>query len=144
MSCETSTKANETKGTADRAQIRYIYQVLPATVIALLLTAGVERALSHFHPHGTTLYLLAALPGLPLMAMLGFFGIYIARTRDEVKRAVLVQGSLWATGATVGFATFWGNLQNYAAVPRFPLDEIFTLWWAAFGVGYLLIWRRYK
>jgi hypothetical protein len=51
---------------------------------------------------------------------------------------------LWATGITLSFATLWGFLDNFAAVPHFDMYLLFPMYWASMGIASAFIRMRYR
>jgi len=122
---------------------RYTYRLLVAMSFYI---AFIVVAVYAFREHitGPLAYLLAALPALPIVAMLAIIGLYLAEEKDEFQRNVLVQSILWAVGATLSFTTIWGFLELFVAVPHFDLYLVFPLFWGLVGVASPLLKRRYR
>jgi hypothetical protein len=111
-----------------------------AYVVTILLAASHAKT---GHTHGTLAYLLAALPGLSVIAILVAIGHYLREEKDEFLRAIQTEALLWGCGVTLAVATSWGFLQMFTDVPRAPLYLIFALFCFVWGVAAAVIPRRY-
>lgn len=126
------------------AQRRYLYRFLPAMVLYALCLIAAQYAFRYLHPTGATVYLIAALPAVPLLAVIAIVGLYLTEEPDEFERTVMVQSMLWAIGGTLGFTTIWGFLEIFAGITHFSPFLDFPLFWFIVGVVTPIIRWRYR
>ena len=98
----------------------------------------------HARPHGPLAWVLAILPGLPIVAMLGTFALYLKEEQDDFQRSVMTEAMLWATGGTLSVTTIWGFLENFVQAPHLQLILIFPLYCFFWGLVTPLVQRRYR
>lgn len=131
-----------TKGSA--AGRRYVGRFIPL-MIAYVAAIGLAVWLfGHRPPAGPLAYLLAALPGLPVVGVIWAMGAYVAEETDEFERSVVVQSMLWGVGVSLSAASVWGFVENFTSAPRIPLYAVFIVFCAAMGVAQPFIRRRYR
>ena len=126
------------------AKTRYNWRVAGALVIYVPLILGIALIFSKWHISAPLNYVLAALPAFPVMAMITFFGIYLAEEKDDFQRTILVTSSLWATGVVLALATFWGFIESYTTVVQVPMYWAFVLWNLVLGVVQPILRRQYR
>lgn len=126
------------------ARNRYNRRVAGALVIYVPLVLGIALIFKHGHISAPLNYVLAALPSFPIMAMIAFFGVYLAEEKDDFQRTILVTASLWATGVVLGLASFWGFIESYTPVVQIPMYWAYVLWSLIFGIVQPLLRRRYR
>ena len=90
-------------------------------------------AVSHFvkvHSLSTVeLYVLAALPSIPVFGVLLAMGIYLQEEEDEYERYITVHSLLWGAGAMVGLSAFLSILRGFAGRDPAPPFTEFILFW---------------
>ncbi|HWV10616.1 MAG TPA: hypothetical protein VN156_13800 [Pseudomonas sp.] len=87
--------------------------------------------------------LAAASPGLPLFATLYLYDRYLGQEPDEFLRFLQSRAALLAGGAMICLISTWGFLEQYAALPRFPLTMAFPAFWGAYAVAVGVLQRRF-
>jgi hypothetical protein len=85
------------------------------------------------HPRGTELYVLSALPAIPIFCMMAVLGMYLQREKDEFQRVVMVRSLLWAIAGTLGVNAFAGLLRGFGAIRPLPPFAEFAAFWVLFG-----------
>lgn len=98
----------------------------------------------HHHPAGVLAYVLAILPSIPIVGMLGVFGRYLAEEKDEFQRAIFVQSMLWSLGATLAATTMWGFLEDFVHVPHVQLVMVFPIFCFFWAIATPLVMLRYR
>jgi hypothetical protein len=130
--------------TNNPAARRYLLRFLSSMVVYAICVLISVYAFVHLKPEGYLAYLLAVLPGLPIVASLAAIALYLKEEKDELQRAVMVQAMLWATGGTLSVTTIWGFLENFVHAPRLQLLLIFPLYCFIWGLVTPFVQRRYK
>jgi xanthosine utilization system XapX-like protein len=126
------------------ASKRYLHRFIPTMAAYVILLCAVVWAFKHYHLTGIIAYLLAVLPALPIIAMIGVIGLYLAEEKDEFQRELLTQSLIWAMGATLCVTTAWGFIENFTAAPHLPLYLVFPLFWFFVGTVSPIIRLRYR
>jgi putative transcriptional regulator len=72
---------------------RVLFVVMPLLGLVLF---GDFWVYPHLHPKGVLASLLAALPALPILAVMVIFRLYLAGAKDEFEQTIQVQSLLWA------------------------------------------------
>lgn len=85
----------------------------------------------------------AASPGLPLFATLYLYDRYLSQEPDEFLRFLQSRAALLAGGVMICVISTWGFLEQYAALPRFPLTLAFPAFWGAYAVAVGVLQRRF-
>ena len=73
---------------------------------------------------GTSAFLVALLPVLPILGMVWVMGRYLAEEQDEYLRHRAMISSLVGLGLVLSVGSFWGFLEMFELVPHMPG------WWA--------------
>ena len=130
----------------NKAQRRYLYRFIPTMGLYVILVFLVTWLFRHHHPtpSGLAAYVLAALPALPIIAVLVIVGIYIAEETDEFERSIFIQSQLWGIGGTLAITTFWGFLEVYLPVQHFPVYLTTVIYWVCVGIATPIIRLRYR
>lgn len=117
------------------AMRRYLLRFTPAMIAYVVVLFGVALWLEGAsRPTGPLLYLAAATPAAPILAVIWAMGRYLLEETDEYLRVQLVEAILWATGVTLAVTTVWGFLETYAQAPHAPAYAVFILFSATLGV----------
>jgi hypothetical protein len=103
MFCESNSKAKKS--------LRWRVGISMCAYVPLLLCAG--EWVKHHPPTGLALFLLAALPALPVIAMFAAVGVYFKEEQDEYERNVLIGCMLWGTGALLTVLIFSSFLKIF-------------------------------
>lgn len=119
-----------------RAAIRtYLRRFVPTMILYVMLVPATPLLIRATEAKGPLLWVLAALPALPLCAVFWIIGAYLAAIEDEFVRVLEVRKALIATGFAMSVASIWGFLQVYAKAPDLPLFYVPILWFAGLGIG---------
>jgi hypothetical protein len=130
--------------TASPAVKRYMRRFMTAMSLYVVLIMGVSWAFSRFAFTGPLAWVLAVLPGLPILVVIGVMGLYLKEEADEFQRNVLVESMLWGVGLTLAATTVWGLLEFYVDAPRLPVFLAFPIWCGAMGVAQYFVRRRFR
>lgn len=123
--CKPSTKASR----------RYMVRISTVMVFYMLTVLSVTRMVRAHHPTGAKAYLMAALPTIPVIAMLVVVGLYLKEEQDEFQRSLVVRSLLWAIGCTLAFAAFTDFLRSYEVIASVPPFTEFVAFWIIFGIA---------
>ncbi len=126
------------------AQRRYLLRFLPTMLFYVGFLFLAKWIFKHHHPTGPAAYILAALPALPIIAVLVIVGLYIAEEADEFERSVVIQSQLWGIGGTLAITTFWGFLEIFLPVAHFPVYLTTVIYWICVGISTPFIRLRYR
>ena len=79
------------------------------------------------HPTGIELWMLAVLPALPILIVIGLFGRYLRDEKDEYKRDLAVRCLLWGTAGMMSVNLFSNYLRIFGWKGQFfPFSEFFV------------------
>jgi len=113
------------------------YRRTVAAEMAVFLV--IAFAVSHFVKVHTLsaveLYLLAALPSIPILGVLIAMGIYLQEEEDEYERYVTVRCLLWAAAVMVALSAFLSILRGFAGREPAPPFTEFVLFWLVMGAA---------
>ena len=130
--CKSSTKAAK----------QYVRRVAVVMAVYIVLIFGVEKFL-HTHPlTGAALYVVAALPAVPVVALLAVVGFYLRDETDEFKRWQTVQAILWSIGFLMSLNTVMDFLRSFAAMPGLPPFWEFIIFWVGMAVAQSVLTLR--
>ena len=126
------------------AQRRYLVRFWPIIGLYVVTVLGVTWLFNNQPPEGPIKFVIAVLPALPIIGVLYVMGRYLVEEQDEFLRLQLVIGLLIATGLTLSFCAVWGFLEIYHLVPVIGVFDISWGYFAAMGLGRLLVkwWYR--
>ncbi|HEY6413906.1 MAG TPA: hypothetical protein VIX42_09470 [Edaphobacter sp.] len=127
-----------------KAGRRYIYRLFPTMVVYIVFLFVAQSTFHHLHPTGLLVYLLAALPALPLIGSIAIVGLYIAEESDEFERSIIVQSMLWGLGGALSISTIWGFLEDFANAPHVSTFYVYLFFWIFMGISQPIIRLRYK
>jgi hypothetical protein len=119
------------KNPAQRRYLRRFFPTMFAYVVALLGSTWIIR---HQHPEGVLLFVLALAPALPIVAVIGVMGLYLADEKDEFLRARLATAMIGGLGILLAIMSVWGFLEDREVVIHFPTYLSFPIWCGAFGL----------
>lgn len=117
-------------------------QLIALSVYALLLLAAIWTRLG-LHPGAPLIWVIAALPALPLAAAIAAMGLYLREESDEFERTVQVESALWATGGVLTLSSVWGFLEMLGGAPHVDSWVWYPAWSVLLGVGNLITRRRF-
>lgn len=122
-------------GPTTKAGKRYLYRMAGVMVFYMLTVFRVTSMVRAHHPTGVKAYLMAALPTIPVIAMLGVVGLYLQEEQDEFQRVLVVRSLLWAIAVSLGMTAFTDFLRSYDAITSVPPFTQFVVFWVVFGVA---------
>ena len=94
--------------------------VKPVMAAYFVIFISTMFAVDKLHPKGWLLYVLAALPTIPLLTVFFVVGQYLVSEKDEYSRDLMVRCMLWGTAASLSVAMFVGFLQIFGWAGRLP------------------------
>ena len=118
-----------------KAARRYSQRVAAIMLFYVGTVFRVTSMVHEHHPTGWKLYLDAALPTIPILALLVVVGLYLREEVDEYKRLVIVRSMLVATGVTLALAAFTDFLRSYDAIKEVPPFSTFVVFWVVMGLA---------
>jgi RsiW-degrading membrane proteinase PrsW (M82 family) len=112
-----------------KASKRYQITVLIEMAAYVLILLGEKTFLGHHNPVGIELYALAALPTVPIIAVLVSVGIYLRDEKDEYQRDLMVKSMLWGTAGVLSLSTFLAFLHSFGWTGSVsPFTEFVAFW----------------
>lgn len=123
---------------------RYILRFFTAMTLYVIFLVGAVWAFPRYHPTGLLAYLLAILPALPIMAVIGVVALYVTEEQDEFQRALLVRALLWGIGLTLAATTAWGFLEVFSLAPHLDLYLVFPLFCVLAAAANGIVRLNYK
>ena len=117
---------------------RYNWRVVWLSLAYVVLLFGAVYGFKHKLVHGPIGYLVAVLPALPIIGILGAIGRYLVEEQDEYVRMLMVRQTLWASGFSLSAATIWGFLENFGLIGRIDGYYAVIAWFLGLGVGGLI------
>jgi hypothetical protein len=122
----------------DPAMRAYELRVIPAMVLYVALICAAPFIIYAVEARGPLLWLLAALPAVPLCAVFWFFGRLYADLRDEYVRMLEIRRALVATGFALSLSSIWGFLEVYGHAPHVSMYVVPVAWFAGLAIGSLV------
>jgi hypothetical protein len=126
------------RGHVDPAMDAYVRRVVPTMILYVALIIAVPFIIHGLSATGPLLWLLAALPALPLCAVFWFFGRLFTDLRDDYVRMLEVRKALIATGFALSLASIWGWLEVYGQAPHVSMYVVPVAWFAGLAIGSLV------
>ena len=127
---------------ASAANLRYGRRILLA---GLAYAIGLVAAITldqRLHLTGTTAFLIALLPVMPIFGMIWAMGAYIVEEQDEYLRHRATLSALVGLALVLGLGSFWGFLDDFGVVPHAPGWWAMPVWAIGMGFGRMgLAWR---
>ena len=114
---------------------RYVLTVLFEMVAYVLILSGVSAHVNRYHPAGAELYLLAALPSIPIVGVLVAVGIYLRDEHDQFERDMTVKCILWGTAGVLALTAFLGFLHGFGWKGSVPPSMEFVTFWILMGAA---------
>ena len=108
---------------------RYQITVLIEMVAYVLIMLGVSTYVHRHHPAGAELYVLSALPSLPILGVLLAVAVYLRQEKDEYQRDLAVKSILWGTAAVLAVNAFFSFLRSFGWAGSEPPFAEFVLFW---------------
>jgi hypothetical protein len=129
-------------GTVSPAMVRYNRRM---AVVSLVYVAAITSAVwvaKTQSPSGALLWLVAIVPALPIIAMIGVMMRLLIEEQDEYLRLRMATLALGATGFMLAVTTVWGFLETFRLVPHVPAYGAFIVWCAGLGAG--TCWQAFR
>lgn len=123
---------------------RYLSRLAPTSVVYVAVVFLTKWVFHHLHPTGLTVYLLAILPAIPMVASLAIVGLYVSEESDEFERSILVQSILWGLGGALAVSTIWGTLEEFAQAPHHSSFYAYLFFWIFMATSGVVIRLRYR
>ena len=114
---------------------RYNWRVIWLWLLYTAFLFVAIYAFKHRLLGGPTAYVVAALPGLPIIGIFVAVGRYLVEEKDEYLRMLMVRQTLWASGFALSLATVWGFLESFGLVDHIDAYYIAVVWFFGLGVG---------
>lgn len=108
-------------------------------VAALFFAIGLTK---NYTIAGPSLWIVALLPTVPIMAMIWTMARLLIEETDEYLRMKTVSAALIATGILLVAATLWGFLEMFGLAPHVWTWAAFPVWALGLGGGQLLLRTR--
>ena len=123
------------KDGASAAIVRYTKGIAVTSllyVLALGLAITLDRRMEI---DGTTAFLVALLPALPILGMIWVMGRYLVEECDEYLRHRAMIANVVGLGAVLAVGSFWGFLEQFELVPHVPAWWTVPVWAIGMGLG---------
>lgn len=117
------------------AQKRYLRRVAIASTLYLASFALMTFLDDGFAVPEPVRYLLAALPGLAVIAIFWAIGRLIVEEQDEFMRMLTIRQTLIATAIALSAASIWGFLEAADLVVHIDAYWYAVIWFFGVGVG---------
>lgn len=127
-----------------QAQKRLRQSAIPVMCIYFALFGVIVWLFSHRSIHGAMAYFLAALPALPLIAVIVLLGRYLHEEIDEFKRALITEAMLWSIGLTMALTTAWGFIEMFIPGMHVPVLWVFPVFCVMAAISKFLVRRRFQ
>lgn len=108
---------------------RYQKTVLVEMFAYMLILFGTDTYVHRHHPLGVMLYILAALPCVPIIGVLVAVGVYLRDEHDEYQRDLMVKSMLWGTAGVLALTTFSSFLRSFGWSGSLPPFTEFVCFW---------------
>ena len=126
------------------AEKRYLIRLFLTAVVYILATFVTMHVLYHGRTGLPMGMLLAAIPSIPLVGMIGIVALYLKEEKDEFQRELYIQSLLWGMGGTLAITSFWSFLHVFTHVPPVDGFHVFFLFWVLMGLSTIPIRLRYR
>jgi len=103
-----------------KAGKRYQRRVLQTMVVYAFLLVGSAYLIKHVHIQGLLIYVIAAVPAMPVLVVFGWMGRYLLEETDEYQRWLVMQSILVGTGLLLGTVVVSDFLRVYAHTLGLP------------------------
>jgi hypothetical protein len=114
---------------------RYRRTVVLEMIAFLVITWAVSHFVKVHNLSGIELYVLAALPSIPVLGVLFAMGIYLQEEEDEYERYITVHSLLWGAAAMVALSAFLSILRGFAGRDPAPPFTEFICFWLVMGAA---------
>lgn len=120
---------------------RYLTRLVVLMLIYIGLIFAAGWLFRHQPPHGPLAWVLAVLPALPIIGVVGACMRLLVEESDEYVRMLYVRQMLFATGFCLTVMTVWEFFQNYDLVAPGTHGYGTAFFWFM-GLGFGDIWNR--
>lgn len=122
---------------------RYLLRVAVASGLYVASLAAVDWASRHGGlPQGPLRYLIAAIPVLPVAAVMWAMMRFAREEEDEYQRMLHNRAILSALGLTLLACVLWGLMQRFAGAGAVNLMQVFSLFWLSLLAT--TVWTRLR
>ena len=112
------------------ANRRYLLRMFSFSLAYVLILFAVNWASEHGQlPGAPALYLVAAVPILPVAGVIWSMMRFAEDEEDEYQRHLHNRALLAALGLTMAACVLWGLMQRYAGAAPVNLMNVFGLYW---------------
>lgn len=118
-----------------KAGKRYQRRVFLTVAVYLALLFGAVFLAKHVHVQGALLYVVAMVPAVPIIVVLGWMGLYLQEETDEYQRMITIRALLVGTAALMGVIAVSDFLQAIAKRPALPPFVCFLVFFLAFAIA---------
>jgi hypothetical protein len=125
------------------AEKRYLIRLFLVGVVYILATFVTFHILYHGRTSLPMGLLLAAIPSVPLFAMIAVVVLYLKEEKDDFQRELFIQSLLWGMGGTLALTSFWSFLHLFTHVPPVDGFHVFVIFWVLMGVATIPLRRYY-
>jgi hypothetical protein len=119
---------------------RYMWRFGISMTSYMIVLFGSVSAIRRLHPTGPLLVTLAALPALPMLAVIWAIFMFIVEQQDEYLRMRQIRQTLVATAFMLAVTTVWGFLEGAQAVPHIPFYWAFVIWCGGLFIDFVIGW----
>ena len=117
-----------------KADKRYVQRMAAVAVLEIAATFAVAKFVRAHHPAGPELWLMAAIPTIPMVGMLAVIGLYLKDQKDEFRRMQITRSILWAAGVSLAATAFSGFMKNFGGGNILPPFTTFTIFFVVMGL----------
>ena len=108
---------------------RYLRRLALAVAVYLVSVFLTFHVLYHGKLHLPAALGLAAIPSIPLVAIIIVIGLYLKEETDDFQREIYIKTLLWAAGITLAVTSFWSFVHLFAHFPPPDGFHPFVLFW---------------
>lgn len=123
---------------AGPVQRRYLRRMALSSVFYVAAIFAASRLLDREAPVSALGVVIALMPGVAVLGMIGALARLYLELGDEYLRMLEVRKAMVATGLTLAVCSVWGILELFTPVPRLPLFWVFPMWALGLGLGALV------
>lgn len=116
------------------AKRRYLQGSFGVMLAYVGLVFASRLMVNRWHPHDWRLFLLAALPSIPLLCFAYIVGRYLREEHDDYQRDVVIRGMLWGTATVLSITIFSGFLRSYGWQGSLPPFTEFMVFWIVVAI----------
>ena len=117
---------------------RYNMRVIWLSLVYVVFILTAVYSFKHKLVSGPLAYVLAILPALAVIGIIGAIFRYLVEEQDEYVRMLMVRQTLWASGFSLSAATIWGFLESFDLIGRVDGYYVVIAWFFGLGLGGLM------